>query len=270
MKKYRKPYRIKKRKSVLKSRWFWRLVLFLILAGEIFYVIYFFSFFQLKEIKISGNVKVKTADLYNEVQSQIARKLFFTTTRSIFLVNSNQIEELILEKFPPIAKANSKRKLPDKLIIDVEERKPVAVFCQAESCFFLDKEGIVFEPVTSETQLLRLTERMTEAEPLSALSGMDLGARVLEEKMVSSILEIQSKLKEDLKIPIAEGLIVSDDRLNVKAIEGWEIYFNPQKDLSWQITKLKAVLEKEIPQEKRKNLEYIEIRFGNLSPYKYR
>jgi len=33
---------------------------------------------------------------------------------------------------------------------------------------------------------------------------------------------------------------------------------------------LRAVLEEEILPEKRKNLEYIELRFGNLAPYKYK
>ncbi|MBI2452767.1 MAG: hypothetical protein HYV55_00870 [Parcubacteria group bacterium] len=45
--------------------------------------------------------------------------------------------------------------------------------------------------------------------------------------------------------------------------EGWEIYFTHEEDRSWQETKLKEVLEKQIPQEKRSRLQYIDVRFGN-------
>jgi len=64
--------------------------------------------------------------------------------------------------------------------------------------------------------------------------------------------------------------MVSQDRINVQTEQGWKIYFNPQEDISWQITKLSSVLEKEIPPEDRENLEYIELRFGNLAPFKYK
>jgi len=56
-------------------------------------------------------------------------------------------------------------------------------------------------------------------------------------------------------------------------IGGWEIYFNlqkDQKDIDWQLVKLRAVLEEKIPSENRKDLEYIELRFGNFAPYKYK
>ena len=45
--------------------------------------------------------------------------------------------------------------------------------------------------------------------------------------------------------------------------EGWEIYFTQEEDRSWQETKLREVLEKQIPQEKRSRLQYIDVRFGN-------
>ena len=76
-------------------------------------------------------------------------------------------------------------------------------------------------------------------------------------------------MAEELKIKTKEFIIFSE-HLNVKTSEDWEVYLNPQEDINWQLTKLGAVLEEEIPLEKRKDLEYIELRFGNFAPYKYR
>ena len=65
-------------------------------------------------------------------------------------------------------------------------------------------------------------------------------------------------------------MIVSDEKLTGLTTEDWEVYFNLQKDIEWQLTKLRAVLEEKIPPEKRKDLEYIELRFGNFAPFKYK
>ncbi len=99
---------------------------------------------------------------------------------------------------------------------------------------------------------------------------LKLGDRVLEKELLSSILEIESKLKNNLKIIPEEALVVSEERINLKTSEGWEIYLNPKGDIEWQLTKLRVDLEEEIPQERRKDLEYIELRFGNFAPYKYK
>lgn len=238
----------------------------LIFAGEIFYVIYFFSFFQITEIKISGNEKVRSEDLTNIIWRETERKILFFPTRSIFLVNSGRIKEEILDRFPQIGETELKRKFPDELDLKAEEREGIGNFCQDDECFLLDRNGIIFENATLTSDLLTIGKAGEGGPP----PQLNLGEKVLEEVIISSILEIEAKLKEDLKIPLESVSVVSEERINVKTLMGWEVYFDPQKDLSWQLTKLKAVLEKEIPAEKRKNLEYIELRFGNLAPYKYR
>ena len=112
-------------------------------------------------------------------------------------------------------------------------------------------------------QLIKIKKAIKDKE-------LKLGDRVLEKELISAILEIESKLENDLKIPIEEVLVVSDERINIKTSDGWEIYLNPKGDIEWQLTKLRVDLEEEIPQERRKDLEYIELRFGNFAPYKYR
>lgn len=261
---WRKPYRIKKKKSVLKKKWFWRLVLLLVFTGEVFYIIFFFSYFQIKEVNISGLPASATLEALQAGNIKVE-------TGSIFLIDSKKIIENILNNFPQIAEVKINRKFPDRLNLTITERVAVANFCLPavalakvgeDECFLIDKEGIVFESVSDKLGLIVTKPSLIE------LKGP--GDRVLESNFVSSILDIESKLKDDLKIAINEISVVSEDRLDIKTAEGWQIYFNPKNDLSWQLTKLKAVLEKEIPSENRRKLEYIDLRFGNLAPYKYR
>jgi len=92
----------------------------------------------------------------------------------------------------------------------------------------------------------------------------------LEKDKLFKILNINSKLKENLNIPIEKFVINDNEKLTALTREGWEIYFNLEGDIEWQITKLVAVLENKIPKEQRGDLEYIELRFGNFAPFKYR
>ena len=52
-------------------------------------------------------------------------------------------------------------------------------------------------------------------------------------------------------------------------MEGWDIYLNMQKDIEWQITKIETVFLEELSQEKRENLLYIDVRFGDQVYLKY-
>ena len=82
---------------------------------------------------------------------------------------------------------------------------------------------------------------------------------------MAKVLEINSQLEKDIKIK--EALLISENRLNIKTLEGWEIYFNPKKDLNWQIEEIKILLEQKISPENRENLEYVDLRFEKIYIY---
>lgn len=249
---YRKPYRVKKRKSIFRSRVFWLSILVLITAGAIFYFLFLYSFFQVNEINISGNNKVRSEELRKIIAKEIEQNIVFFPTKSIFLTKPSKIKEIILNSFPQIAELNLKRKFPRILEIKIAERKPVAIFNANETYFFIDENGIVFEKIEKADLNFPLIKELAEDG-----SPSELGKGIIEKDLVSEIAAIFSELK-NLEIPAENFLIVSEDRINVEISDGWEIYVNPQKNISWQLTKLKAVLEEGyIPSE------YIELRFGD-------
>jgi hypothetical protein len=262
MKNYRKPYRIKKKKPIYKNRFFWLSIVITLIFIGIFYSLFVASFFQIKEIKISGNNEIPEGSIFSVVQGQTEKNLLFFPTRSIFLVNLAKTKEQILNDFPKITRAEIERKFPNILNVKIEEREELVALYQAEKCFLLDKGGVSFEYCPESTTTLPKIKISTST------SEKKLGEEALKEEDVANILKISLKLKE-LEIPMKEFLIISEERINVLTSGGWEIYFSQKSDIDWQLTKLGVVLEKEIPLAKRGDLEYIELRFGNLAPYKY-
>ncbi|HUW71779.1 MAG TPA: FtsQ-type POTRA domain-containing protein [Candidatus Humimicrobiaceae bacterium] len=281
MRNYRKPYKAKKKKSILKNRFLWLGILILAIFSGIFYLICFHSFFQIKVIEISGNEKVSTGSLENLLNKKISQKFLFLPSQSIFLTHFNEIKKEILRDFPQVSETELKRKLPHTLLLQIKEREPVALFCQVDKMFFVDKEGIIFESLDPNMTKQDFSTLKKEAD-----GEINLGEKIIEEEQLAKILEVESKLKNQLRIlteeerfsfstfvdtlVIEEILVVSEIRFDVKTSEGFKIYFNFKEDLDWQLTKLRAVLEEEVPPGKRKDLEYIDVRFGKFAPYVYR
>jgi len=276
---YRKPYRIKRKKSIFKNRFFWLGILLLIITGSLFYFLFLYPFFDVKEIIISGNKEVKREEIENLVKEQIQTDFKFLKNRNINLIKLKEIDKILLENFPQIAMVSSKKKLPDAIIIEIEERKPAVVFKQNNNWFFADKEGIIFQQI-NEQLATQTAEQITIIQNSLLTKDLKLGERIAKKEIIYQIIDLESKLKEDLKIPLVkedksssspfvaarvkELTIVSEERLNAKTSEGWEIYFNLKGDLNWQILKLKAVLENRIPPEKRGNINYIDLRFERV------
>ena len=260
MKRYRhkKPYRIKKKKSILRNKFFWLAVLIVLLIGSIFYFVFLSSFFQIKEIKIQGNAKISNQKIEDIISQEINNKILFFIQRNIVSIDSKKINKIILEKFPEIVESDLKRKFPDMIVVDIKERNPVGVWCNNE-CFKFDEQAIIFEKGEEQGLIIK-----SEKEII-------LGKQIIEKKKIDNILEIQDQLKEKIKIDIKDFFITNEgEKMIVKILDGWEIYFNLDQDVSKQIFNLNLVLKEKIPPEIRGNLKYIDLRFGNKVYYKYK
>lgn len=264
-KRFRKLYRIRKKKSIFRNRFFWLTILVLALAGGIIYFVFFSNFFQIKEINIIGTKKLSADSIRSLTEENIKRKFLFFDTKSILLVKEEEIISKLSKHFPQIEEIDVKNQYPDILILEIKEREGIGCFCQDSSCFLLDRKGIIFEEITAACPL-----NLVVRNPQDTWSN--LSEKVIEDNLLEQIQKINNRLRENLQINIAEFDVsdISNEKLIVKTSDNWEIYFNPTGDIDWQLTKLAQVLEKEIPPEKRGNLEYIDLRFGNFAPYKYR
>jgi len=257
-KRIRKTYQ--KKRSIIRTRFFRYFILFFILFVIIFYIICFSSFFQIKDIEISGNQKVSTEDIHNLVKEKLPKKILFLNLKSIFLANFKETENSLLSEFSQIEKVDFNKDLPDKLIILIEERKPSAVFFRNEEYFYLDNYGIIFEKIPEKFFWLVIKN-------LTLGQDVNLGGEAVKKERLDKILEINSELKKsEIQIDLAE--IVNEQRVNVKTSEGWEIYFSLEDDISQQVSNLILVLKEKISSIERRNLEYVDLRFGNQVYYK--
>lgn len=259
---FKKSYQLKKKKSFLKNRFFKIGVLSLIIFGIFFYFIVFFPFFQIREVQISGNERIEANSIKELVLESIKREVIFLPSASIFLINRTGIRNKILNKNPKIFNVKIKTRFPNSLIINIKEREAIGVWCWQAQCFDIDQTGVIFS-FSTQQEKLRIKDKQERNLPF-------LGELVVIPERLKMFQTIQEQLKQIFQIEIKEFIIVSERRLNIKTAESWNIYFDFEKDFNWQMTKLVSSLEEEISSEERKNLKYIDLRFGDRVFFKLR
>src|SRR6056297_176286 len=259
--KYRKPHKIKRKKAFYKKNYFWISIALILIGAELIFLVCFCSFFKIREIKITGNEKIEDQKLTNFVWDKIEKRLLVWSSKSIILANTSRLKEELKISYPYIAEVRINREFPDGLKLDIRKRNPKLIWCSKNKCFKTDKTGIIFDNIIQNKELTLLIDKTRKEIP-------SLGTKVLNEEEIGKIFDIKERIKE-YNIPIS-NFVIEMEKLTLKTKEGWEVYFALEKDIEWQLTKLKADLEKEISEEQRKKLEYIELRFGNFAPYKFK
>lgn len=254
--KYKKSYNAKKKKSMLKSKLFWFAVFFFIVMGGTFYLFFLSSVFEIKEINISGNKKISTQEIRNIIEEKINEKKLLFISKNFFLTDFQGAKQII-EEFPAAAGVILKRKFPNKVIVNVEERIPVGIWCQSDdNCYYIDEEGVIFEKTKYKRELV-----------INSKKEIIFGQRIIEKESIKDILKIHNELK-GLKLNIQDFNILDQGEKLVADINGWEIYFNLLENASNQLFNLKLLLKEKIPLEQRDNLEYIDLRFGSRVFYR--
>lgn len=243
----------------MKNRVFWDVVLGLVFVLSLGYLLFFSRAFEITKVGIAAPEGL--GHLVLEAQSAVMKELnkpFLAVLKrhTFFSVNAAAIKKNILASYPDIETMRMRRIFPHDLFLELYERKEVAVWCNNETdCFFIDKKGVIFKGA-STTSLNELALIVSKKEHPN-----NLLEEVISEEKLAQILEIQENLSDNLKISLFHFLTDSEEMLHVVTDQGWKVYFVLGGDVSGALTKLKLLFEKEIPEDKRKNLEYIDLRF---------
>lgn len=275
VKKYRKPIRARKKRAWWRNKTLWVAESAFALVALALYIIAFAGFFQVRSIHIEGAKLVSADALKSRIDESLSRTVGFMSTRSIFLISKADVRVRILREFPELAFLSLDRTFPNALIAVAQERAAVALWCSAfkEQCFLVDKEGIAYKEL-DQTELVQWRDELAAVQDSRAAERISAGTKAIDPVVLGSLLRFRDETGSiqfaGEPLSLVSFHVLSAERVHGAFSEGWEAYINPEENLSWQSTKLKAVLEKKIPAEKRKFLEYIDLRFGDQAYVKYR
>jgi len=266
--KYRKPRSIKQKKSILKNRFFWFGISTALMLVVVMYGFLFSGVFQIENIEITGAQKVSDQILKSMAEESLKGNILGISMNHIMLADTDIIKENMLERFPEIRDIGVQRKFFHTIAFNIKERRGIALMCREEGqCFALDTDGVLFEE-REKSEFLPVFRYSQKRE-------VKIGEEIIPVELLQRILEFYEEFREyaifketETRFSVLE--IHSNRRIIAKHSGGWEAYIDPLEDIHWQAEKLKAVFSKNISEEQRSLLEYIDLRYGDQAFVKYR
>lgn len=260
------------------------LFLWLLFFATLGYVAFFSPFFVIGTPRISGMHQISPEALNTSLESQLAGKhLNILPKRNFFLFRPSALETFLRNEYPLLASATVVRVFPDGLSLSVTEREKMIVWCVIESlenveenisskrnCFLIDEAGRAGDASRALAE-----ENISAVLFVTDTSGRVAveGDRVFDSDYGRFILQLNRLFAEQIGIGLGvEYTTVSRfaNEVRAKTHEGWEVYFNTEIPIEASLSALKLLFEKELPQERRTGLAYIDLRTENRVYYAFR
>jgi len=251
--------RVKRRRVVFRAFFFF-LLLLLLLAGGVF-GLFSIDTLKIKHVSIKGAFVLSERELSEKVESILESKILniFPQNR-IFSFPFEKTKNILLEQFGRIGEIEIEKNLDSSILIKISERKPTALLCwkegDSENCFFVDKEGYLFEkaPLFSAGVFLKFFD--------DRKYGTRLGEKefLISKKTFQRIFDFKKRLEQFLLI---EKIHLKDEGVcEFYSTNGWYLVLDIKNDWNLVYDNLITLLENTVSKND-KDLEYIDLRFGN-------
>lgn len=250
-----------------------RLILRLIFISLIFvlFIVGAVGFFRMSKFKIqkisikSYSESIDKDELLRYVSNYLDKKyLGIFPLDNFFLFSKNEVKQDVLKDFPQIKEIILNKDFPNTINLEIKERESEAILCYENDCSFLDEDSFIFQkaPFFSGSTIVKFRdERSGSVRP-------SLGDMLLDSDQFKNLIKFKDLLKSE-KIE-AEEIILKDENIyDIIISDNWKIVIDKENKIEDTFISLKTVIDSKI-KDKIKNLEYIDLRFGNRVFYKFK
>lgn len=225
---------------------------------------------NIADINIKGNSAVATNTIRQFVENKISGNYAFVFPKSsIFLYPRKNLQATLLESFKEIKNANVSFESLQSISIDIEERRPYALYCGGQvstttDCYFLDDNGFVFTkaPSFSGNVFFRYFGDLDD--------DIKIGQQFMKEEDFHEINFFLTSLSETGLDPVTFRIVNKDD-FEIGLKNGGRILFGQNQNLSNIYENIQSVFYSEdLNKSNISNLDYADFRFGNKVYFKFK
>jgi hypothetical protein len=260
----------KDEKRVVREKFYFvYLFLWVVFTGVSGYVLIFSPLLRLNSIQVNGTVDIPKQEIEQFIQMDMAGKYGGVIPKNNLLtVPRGTVEKDVQDHFKKIRSVEVSRVFPSTLVIQIQERKTLVLWCVNEQCFYIDENGYAYAPmdtVQSSDQpghFLKITDTSGQA--------INTDEPILDQEFVRAASDIQGRLQQELGIAVDVECTTPSrfsDNLILKTQEGWTMYINVQLPIEKSLQTLQLLFKKEISPERRQHLKYIDLRTENRVYY---
>lgn len=218
-------------KKIRKRKRRFMFLVFLVLVATCVYFIFRTSIFNINEVIVKGNEQIETEKVI--LASGIEKGI------NIFKLNKSAVIENI-KMHPYVKEVRVFRKLPDKIVIDIVERKEAFIVKTMNTFVYVDEEGIILN-VLSEKNNLDISE-LNGFSINNVIIGNNL--KLEDEISTSDILNFIDRCS---KASILNQISIikkdKEDELVITLKNGINIEFGNLKEIEHKLAFIKSILE---------------------------
>lgn len=210
----------------------WTTLVVLLLGGGIYFLLS--PFFNIKSITTSGNEKILSEELISLSGIQLEE--------NTFKISKSKVEQAIKTN-AYVETIKVKRKLPDKIELQIVERKPAYMLTLGNAYVYINKQGYLLEISKTALELPTITGFLTPEDQIEA--GKRLCAEDLQR--LSSVIQIMDAANNNEIGKLVTKINISDKQnyiLELKS-EKKTAHIGDTSNLSTKMLYIKTVIEKE-------------------------
>lgn len=213
-------------RSLLKRYYFFIPLTILFFATSVYFLLRS-DVFLLRELVITQHTRERFVS-EDELKDHLSAYL----ARSLLTLDTTSIQNKVLDENLALRKIIIKKDFPDKLVIEVWERTPVAVINE----FVVDKDGLVFHEASSRHQL-NLPELEVTQEQKYQLGDRLVGG------VVRNSLQVIKSIQQNEERGLESITLEERGILKIVTSDKAEILLDSGKDIDKQIASLQTILK---------------------------
>lgn len=249
-----------KRKQKISQKLKISLIIFGFLVLALFYLFFYSSLFNIKNIEVKGLTRINSADISNLAFNQGGewRWLIFKQN-NLFIFSPKNLAEKIQTNYN-FSDVKVTKKIPSTIVVSISERSCSLILENPDgSCYFIDPEGYLIKELgVQSADRSKLPIVSDERGLTNDNSKIDLDRQYLD-----FMLELYQKINNSTDLKIDKFVIDKNpDTLRVNLKEGPFLLFSIKEPQEKQLNKL-IILRKEKVKEDFKNIKYFDLRFGD-------
>lgn len=219
----------------------------------------------IRDISIENNTFTKTTEIEQIVGAHLEGNYFLGFARDNFaLFPRGKIDSTLREKYSSIESVKIRLKNLHSIKIIISEYEPIATWCdraEKERCYFVNSQAKIFleEPLVHTYNLITLRD---------SVEGRPIGNTYESKDFLEGIV-LFNDLLESADLNITNVSTEDGETFILKTGSGLELFIDKSDPIKTVFENLLTVIDQEaIHKEQFRNIEYIDLRFGNKVIYK--
>jgi len=239
-----------------------RSVGFVVASAAIIYVFAYSPLLRIGKVTVNGTVNIDPIMVKAAAAQTLAGYDYYVIPKDhYFELPTIGVKNYIMARFPDLLSVDVKKHF-ERLEVTVMERQPTYRLMIGDKSYLLDQEGKgLREAVKGEgNSLIALSNDSTIFEP---------GKVLVQPDWLQAVIDLHKYFAT--QVGIRDQLFKFDplnDDLEIITVEGWYAVFDPHVDVPDQLKTLSSALAGKFNPAARKQLLYIDARFGDKIFYK--